>query len=208
MEFFGDRSEKWSNIFLLEASGDSQSDSKIHLGTSQENFDEANNIVEDDDAESCSFESKDILGNAQEVTSAFEEHDEHSLNDEIQENEGHHCCRKEESFQIFGESMEEKEEDISSDDIIAKGSSRVANVEDEVERNRLFWETCFEEAARTLHGWLVTVFRNCQHLRSKGKNQLKTYTFEYPVILVEKPIESGGLLINYGIYFNNLRGIS
>lgn len=145
MEFFGDRSEKCSNIFLLEASGDSQSDSKIHLGNSQENLDEANNIVEDDDAESCSHESKDILGNSQEVISAFEEQDEeHSLNDEKQENEGYHCCRKEESFQFFGESMEEKEEDISSNNIIAK-STMVPNVEEEVERNRLFWETCFEE---------------------------------------------------------------
>ncbi|KAK4372534.1 hypothetical protein RND71_007918 [Anisodus tanguticus] len=129
MDFHGNGSEKCSNYFLSEASGDShQSDnSKVD----QENFDEAN-VVEDDDAESSSYESKDNLGNSQEViTSGFEELI-CSNEEEEEEYDGH---------KVLKESKEEKEQE---QDGSSSYGYRAVNVEDEVERNRLFWETCFE----------------------------------------------------------------
>ncbi|KAM3357936.1 hypothetical protein P3S68_020867 [Capsicum galapagoense] len=119
-----------TNFFLLEASGDSHEfvNSKIH----QENS--AHEI--EDDAESSNYETGDYLRNLEEVY--FEEDNDElisSSNDEEEQNDGdgHKCSIKAEACKGFVE-----EKDVSS-------SSRAIDVEDdEMERNRLFWQTCFE----------------------------------------------------------------
>ncbi|KAH0730585.1 hypothetical protein KY289_001773 [Solanum tuberosum] len=134
MECCGSTSEdqKCCNFFLLEDSGDSHQfdDSKnIHQEKCQENCE---HYEVEDDAESSNYETKDNLGNSQEVISGFEE-DNYDKEEEEQD-DGHKCSIKIEACKDF---VEEKEEEDAS-------SIRAINMEDEVERNRLFWQTCFE----------------------------------------------------------------
>ncbi|MCE2056001.1 hypothetical protein HAX54_043908 [Datura stramonium] len=129
--------KKCCNLFLVKECGESQSDnSKIQQGKCQENFDEV-----EYDAESSNYGTKDNLENSQEVTSGIEERDNEliiSYSNDEEESDGHHCSRKED-ITCKGFVEDEDEEDVSSSSI-----SRAINVEDEVERNRLFWLTCFE----------------------------------------------------------------
>lgn len=125
------KDQNFSNIFPVEASGDShdQSDnSKIHQEKSQQNIDHE---VEDD-AESSNYKTKDNLGNSQQVISDFEEDNY----DKEEQDDGQNCSTKEEN--TCKDFVEEKEEEQVS------SRSMATNVEDEVERNRLFWQTCFE----------------------------------------------------------------
>ncbi|KAG5628136.1 hypothetical protein H5410_013354 [Solanum commersonii] len=123
--------QKCCDFFLLEASGDSHQfdNSKIHQEKCQENCE---HYEVEDDAESSNYETKDNLGNSQEVISGFEEDNY----DEEEQDDGHKCSIKKEVCKDIVEEKEEEEEDVSS--------SRAINMEDEVERNRLFWQTCFE----------------------------------------------------------------
>ncbi|KAH0781996.1 hypothetical protein KY290_001594 [Solanum tuberosum] len=135
MECCGSTSEdqKCCNFFLLEDSGDSHQfdDSKnIHQEKCQDNCE--HHGVEDD-AESSNYETKDDLGNSQEVISGFEE------DNYDEEDDGHKCSIKKE---VCKDIVEEKEEEEEEEEDVS--SSRAINMEDEVERNRLFWQTCFE----------------------------------------------------------------
>ncbi|KAK6803534.1 hypothetical protein RDI58_001318 [Solanum bulbocastanum] len=134
MECCGSPSEdhKCCNFFLLEDSGDSHQfdDSKnIHQEKCQENCE---HYEVEDDAESSNYETKDDLGNSQEVISGFKED---NYDEEEEQDDGHKCSIKKEACKDIVEEKEE-EEDVSS--------IRATNMEDAVERNRLFWQTCFE----------------------------------------------------------------
>lgn len=119
-------------FLLVEASGDSHQfdNSKIHQEKCQENCE---HYEVEDDAQSSNYETRDNLGNSQEVISGFEEDNYDDDDEEEEQDDGHKCSITKEACKDI---VEEKEEEVSS--------RRAINMEDEVERNRLFWQTCFE----------------------------------------------------------------
>ncbi|GFZ08949.1 hypothetical protein Acr_20g0007570 [Actinidia rufa] len=139
-----------SSFFLFEASGDSEGDfthiddSELYL---QDLFSTCHGVAitydddDNDDAESCSYDSVDRIGFHDEIKSTFDAQvifsDTHVTDDDIDEHDHLKCDFSCTCFEILA--REEREEEARGG---VPGSKE--NVVDEVERNRLFWETCLE----------------------------------------------------------------
>ncbi|KAG5559990.1 hypothetical protein RHGRI_003316 [Rhododendron griersonianum] len=121
-------SNEMSSFFLFEASGDSEGEFNHLVSTAHD---------DDDDAESCSCDSSELLGfrggvyDLIEVDRVCGDHIHDGGDVDIGGHDDHRTAEI--------SPREEGEEESKSG-----GADGIGGVVDEVERNRLFWETCLE----------------------------------------------------------------
>ncbi|EXC34672.1 hypothetical protein L484_020441 [Morus notabilis] len=122
-----------SSFFLFEATGDSESCSKT-------NPDERVSDLDDDDAESCSWDSTDRCPSNGDSMDSVDAIDRNCSNDD----EDDECDRDEEEEgsdpvqrRTWSGSGERRKSNVSVDSTTKSFESL-----NEMEKNRLFWETC------------------------------------------------------------------
>lgn len=120
-------SNEMSSFFLFEASGDSEGEFNHLVSTAHD----------DDDAESCSCDSSELLGFRGGVYDMIEV--DLVCGDPIHDGGGVDIGGHDDHRTAEISPREEGEEESKSG-----GADGIGGVVDEVERNRLFWETCLE----------------------------------------------------------------
>ncbi|KAA8548533.1 hypothetical protein F0562_000200 [Nyssa sinensis] len=128
-----------SSFLLFEASGDSEGDcnspgdSELHIQNLFAMY-YGISLAREDDAESCSLDSSETLGSHEANDCDYDEdfdHDDHT-------NDSHQMMGLSEAALAF---VPRKEGEEESKVVVDRRKEKIM---DEIERNRLFWETCFE----------------------------------------------------------------
>lgn len=136
-----------SSFFPFEASGDSELADSNNRGDSEaKSCNLLASIEGEDDAESCNCDSSETFGFGE-----LQDCDDQDFNRLGEDDNMEECnnCKHAPIHQMRGllkgpiGSREEIEEEYSRDGGV-DGSGEIMNDEDEMERNKLFWETCMQ----------------------------------------------------------------